>query len=304
MSCLLRPNTTPRVLASWMPSIWRSARTSVSYLRCFSVFPLFLVILAIVQALLRDSTAARDVLLDALARVTGGFRDEFVATLDAVQGAQTQTGVVGVVLLVMGASWVFGELVSAFNIIWGVESAAGSSLRAWARSTFFSFALVLASAFLLLVSMVISALLAAVGAWVATTTGGGLIWSVAQLALNLVVLTLIFAVLLKSLPQTSVAWDDVWLGALLTALAWSALQGAIGLVIAWSNYGNYGTIGGRFWRSSHGSTARHKSSSLVPSSAWSSRRTMVADAMHSLRPKHTPEPTAHALPQGRMGSSM
>jgi membrane protein len=257
----------------WLADNCLRLGAAVSYYTLFSVFPLFLVILAIVQALLRDSTAARDVLLDALARVTGGFRDEFVATLDAVQGAHTQTGVVGVVLLVMGASWVFAELVSAFNIIWGVESAAGSSLRAWARSTFFSFALVLASAFLLLVSMVISALL------------------------------LIFAMLLKSLPQTSVAWGDVWLGAILTALAWSALQGAIGLVIAWSNYGNYGTIGAVLalvaWVYSSSQILFFGAEfSVVFAQNYGSRR----DAQ--LAPEvHTPEPTAHALPQQREGSS-
>lgn len=288
----------------WLADNCLRLGAAVSYYTLFSVFPLFLVILAIVQALLRDSSAARDVLLDALARVTGGFRDEFVATLDAVQGAHTQTGVVGVVLLVMGASWVFGELVSAFNIIWGVESAAGSGLRAWARSTFFSFALVLASAFLLLVSMVISALLTAVGVWVTATTGGGLIWSVAQLALNMVVLTLIFAVLLKSLPQTSVAWDDVWLGAILTALAWSTLQGAIGLAIVWSNYGSYGTIGAVLalvaWVYSSSQILFFGAEfSVVFAQNYGSRR----DAQ--LAPEaHTPEPTAHALPQQREGSSM
>jgi membrane protein len=227
----------------WLADNCLRLGAAVSYCTLFSVFPLILIILAIAQALLRDSAAARDVLLDALTRVTGGFRDEFVATLDAVQGAHAQTGVVGVLLLLMGASWVFGELVSAFNIIWGIESASASGLRAWARTTFFSFALVLASAFLLLVSMVVTALLTALSAWVVATTGGGLVWSAFHLALNVIVLTLIFAVLLKSLPQTSVAWGDVWLAAILTALAWSTLQGAIGLAIVWSNYGSYGTIG-------------------------------------------------------------
>jgi membrane protein len=231
------------VAYKWLADNCLRLGASVSYCTLFSVFPLILVILAITQVLLRDSTAARDLLLDTLARVTGGFRDEFVATLAAVQSAGRPSGIVGAALLLLGASWVFGELVSAFNIIWGVETSDGGGLRAWARTTFFSFALVLASAFLLLVSMVISALLAMLGAWVTARTGGGLAWSFAHLLLNLAVLTLIFAVLLKYLPQTSVEWGDVWLGAVLTALAWSGLQGAIGLAIGWSNYASYGAIG-------------------------------------------------------------
>lgn len=227
----------------WLSDNCLRLGASVSYCTLFSVFPLILVILAIAQVVLSDSTAARDLLLDALAGVTGGFRDEFVATLAAVQSAGRPSGLVGAVLLLLGASWVFGELVSAFNVIWGVEASGPGGLRAWARTTFFSFALVLASAFLLLVSMVVSALLSIVGGWVTARTGGGWAWSVAHFAVNVGVLALIFAVLLKYLPQTSVAWGDVWVGAGLTALAWTALQGAIGLMIGFSNYASYGTIG-------------------------------------------------------------
>jgi membrane protein len=227
----------------WLADNCLRLGAAVSYCTLFSVFPLILVVLTIAQAVLRDSAAARDVVLDALTRVTGGFRDEFVATLESIQSAGNYSGIIGALLLLGGAAWVFGELVAAFNIIWGVETEAGGGFRAWARTTFFSFALVLASAFLLLVSMVVSALLTVLGAWITARTGSGPLWGVAHLALSLAVLTLIFAVLLKYLPQTSVAWGDVWLAAALTALAWSILQGVIGLAIGLSNYSSYGPIG-------------------------------------------------------------
>jgi membrane protein len=227
----------------WLADNCLRLGAAVSYCTLFSVFPLILVILSIAQALLQDSGAARELLLDSLARVTGGFRDEFVATLEAVQGARGPSGLVGGALLLLGASWVFGELVSAFNLIWGVATTARGGLRTWARTTFFSFALVLASAFLLLVSMVVSALLAALSGWVTALTGGGRLWAAGHMLLNLAVLALIFAVLLKYLPQTRVAWGDVWPAAIITALAWIAFQSLIGLVIAWSDYDRYGAIG-------------------------------------------------------------
>jgi membrane protein len=214
---------------------------AVSYCTLFSVFPLILVVLAIVQALIKDSTEARDAVLNALTRVTGGFRDEFIATLQAVQQANQATGVIGAIVLIMGASWVFSELVSAFNVIWDIDAPSGGRW-AFVRTTFFSFALVLASAFLLLVSLVVSAALTLVGNWLTATTGGGA-WVIFNVLLNLVVLTLLFAVLLKYLPQTRVAWGDVWLAAAVTAVLWSVLQIAIGFVIAWSNYASYGAIG-------------------------------------------------------------
>lgn len=216
---------------------------SLSYYTIFSLFPLILVILAIIQLLLSNSDAARDAILDSLARVTGGFRDEFVRTLEAAQQTRRFSGVIGAATLLLGASWVFGELLSAFNIIWGIEAPASGGPMQFLRATLFSFALVLAAAFLLLVSMIISALLVALGGLLMALPGGALLWGIVHSLFSLAVLTLIFALLLKYLPQTFVAWSDVWLGAALTALIWTGLQSAIAYYIALSSYKNYGAIG-------------------------------------------------------------
>jgi membrane protein len=216
---------------------------SLSYYTIFSLFPLILVVLGIIQLLLRNSDTARAAILDSLARVTGGFRDEFLQTLEVVQQTRHTSGIIGAITLLFGASWVFGELVSAFNIIWGLQAPERGGPLQFLRATLFSFALVLAAAFLLLVSMIVSAVLTAVGAILAALSGGALLWSLASAIINLLVLTLIFALLLKYLPQTYVAWRDVWLGAALTAVLWSLLQNAIAFYIALSSYRNYGAIG-------------------------------------------------------------
>ena len=229
--------------AKWYADNCVRLAASLSYYTLFSLFPLILVALSVAHLFLADTTAARDALLNTLAHVTGGFRDEFVQALAAIQKARRYTGLVGAVVLILGASWVFGELVSAFNIIWGVEAPAGGGPWHWVRMTFFSFALVLAGAFLLLVSLVISTLLAAFGDWLGRLPGGAPLWTVARVAVNLAILTLVFGLLLKYLPQTWVGWRDVWLGAVLTAAGWSILQLAIATYIAWSNYGSYGAVG-------------------------------------------------------------
>ncbi|HEU5099981.1 MAG TPA: YihY/virulence factor BrkB family protein [Roseiflexaceae bacterium] len=216
---------------------------SLSYYTIFSLFPLILVILGIIQLLLDNSDTARAAIFDSLSRVTGGFRDEFVQTLQAVQQSQRSSGVIGAITLLLGASWVFGELVSAFNIIWGLQAPERGGPLQFLRATLFSFALVLSAAFLLLVSMIVNAVLTALGAILATLPGGTLAWGIASMLINLAVLTLIFALLLKYLPQTWVAWRDVWLGAVLTALLWTLLQNVIALYITWSSYKNYGAIG-------------------------------------------------------------
>jgi membrane protein len=216
---------------------------SLSYYTIFSLFPLILVILAIVQLLLKNSDSARDAILEALMRVTGGFRDEFLSALQAAQQSRRASGTIGAIMLFLGASWVFGELVSAFNIIWELEAPERGGPLEFLRATVFSFALVLAGAFLLLAAMVISAVLAALGAVLQQLPGGALLWGVVSATINLGVLTLLFALLLKYLPQTQVAWRDVWLGAALTAVLWTLLQSAIAYYIALSSYKDYGAVG-------------------------------------------------------------
>jgi membrane protein len=216
---------------------------SLSYYTIFSLFPLILVVLGILQLLLANSDTARAAILDSLARVTGGFRDEFVQTLEIVQQSRSTSGIIGTITLLLGASWVFGELVSAFNIIWGLQAPEHGGPLQFLRATLFSFALVLAAAFLLLISMIVSAVLTALGAILAALSGGALLWSIASAIINLFVLMMIFALLLKYLPQTNVAWGDVWLGAALTAVLWILLQNAIAFYIALSSYRNYGAIG-------------------------------------------------------------
>ena len=216
---------------------------SLSYYTLFSLFPLILVVLALIQLMMRNSDAGREAILNALARVTGGFRNEFVQTLAAAAKARQITGVFGGAALLLGASWVFGELVSAFNIIWGLQAPERGAPWGFVRATIFSFALVLSASFLLLVSMLVSAALTIVGSFLAALPGGTLLWSIAHGIFSLLVLSMIFALLLKYLPQTDVAWRDVWLGAAVTATLWMICRSA-SPYIALSGYGDYGVVGG------------------------------------------------------------
>lgn len=216
---------------------------SLSYYTLFSIFPLILVVLVIIKLVYFNSDSARDAILDALAGVTGGFRDDFLATLEAATQTRQTSGILGIIMLFLGASWVFGEMVSAFNIFWAVESRGRGGPMEFLRMTFSSLSLVLAVAFLLLVSMVFSAALAAVGKFMTTLPGGGLIWGLAQVVVSFCALTFVFALLFKYLPQTRVTWHDVWLGAAVTGILWSLLQFAISYYIALSSFKNYGSVG-------------------------------------------------------------
>lgn len=216
---------------------------SLAYYTLFSIFPLILVVLLIIKLVYLNSDPVRDAILDALESVTGGFRDDFLATLEAASQTRKTSGILGIIMLFLGASWVFGELVSAFNIFWVVKSRGRGGPMEFLRMTFSSLSLVLAVAFLLLVSMIASAALTAIGKFMTALPGGALMWGVAQVLVSFCVLTLIFALLFKYLPQTRVTWHDVWLGAALTGIVWSLLQFAISYYIALSSYKNYGAVG-------------------------------------------------------------
>jgi membrane protein len=230
-------------LRNWYAHNCLRLGASLSYYTLLSLFPLILVVLTIIRLLLNNSDAAREIIFNALASVTGGFRQDFETALAAARQTRGGSGIIGTVTLILGASWVFGEMVSAFNIIWGVQAPARGGPLQFLRSTFLSFALVFSGAFLLLVSMIISAVLAALGQWMQTLPGGATLGIIAHFSTNLLVLTLVFGLLFKFLPQTYVAWSDIWLGAVLTAIVWTLLQFAISSYIAFSNYANYGPVG-------------------------------------------------------------
>lgn len=126
--------------------------------------------------------------------------------------------VVGLALALFGASGVFGELQGTLNEIWDVDSRPGRGVWGFVRDRFFSFTLVLGVAFLLLVSLVLSAVLAAVGAYFShALPGGATVWQILNYAISFGVTALLFALIYKVVPDVTIHWRDVWIGAVATA---------------------------------------------------------------------------------------
>src|SRR3712207_9547209 len=94
-------------VAEWNRDNCLRLGASLSYYALFSIFPLILVVLTIIRLLLVNSDAARDAILAGLSSVTGGFRDEFLATLQAARQSRSASGIIGTAALILGASWVF-----------------------------------------------------------------------------------------------------------------------------------------------------------------------------------------------------
>jgi membrane protein len=147
--------------------------------------------------------------------------------------------------LLLGASGVFAQLQDALNTVWGVEPKTGRDIWGIIKDRFFSFMAVLGTGFLLLVSLVLSAALAAFGKlFLNSLPGQEAALHLANFAISFGVITLLFAMMFKLLPDATIAWRDVWIGAGLTSLLFTVGKFLIGMYLGKADVGSaYGAAG-------------------------------------------------------------
>jgi membrane protein len=152
----------------------------------------------------------------------------------------------GVLLLLFGASGVFGQLRAALDRIWRAPSLAkNSGIWTWLRANLLSMGMVFAMAFLIAVSLVLSTVVATLGKWWGAYLGG---WTMVAQVLDFVIsfgmLTAIFALIYKVMPRAKVEWHDVWIGAATTAVLFTVGKFLIGLYLGKSSIGSsFGAFG-------------------------------------------------------------
>src|SRR3954454_13949173 len=194
---------------------------ALAYYTVFSLAPLLLIAISI-AALVFGREAAQGQIFGQLHGVLGPQAAQ--AVQEMVKGAaKTKSGtiatVVGIVTLLFGAAGVFGQLKDAMNTIWNVEPKKKGGIMTMLKDRFLSFAMVFGTGFLLLVSLVLDAAVAAAGKFVGSRLPGGeALWQVVQLAVSLAIVTLLFALIFRFLPDVHPTWRDVWLGAVFTAV--------------------------------------------------------------------------------------
>ena len=220
---------------------------ALAYYTVFSLVPFLVVVIAVI-GLVFGEVAAQSAILSQIAELVG--EQTAAAIKDMIQRAnQPSTGLfataVAVATLLIGASGVFGQLQDALNTVWGVEPKEGRGVWGFIKDRFLSFVAVLGTGFLLLVSLILSSALAAFGKWF-----GGLLplpEAVLQLmnfALSFLVVTGLFALIFKVLPDAKVAWRDVWIGAALTSALFTIGKFALGVYLGKSNVASaYGAAG-------------------------------------------------------------
>jgi membrane protein len=153
--------------------------------------------------------------------------------------------ILGTAALLFGATGVFGELQDSLNTIWEVKPKPGRGWRGLVQDRLLSVGMVLAVAFLLVVSLVVSATLAAVGTFVGGYVGAlAPVWHAIDVLVSVAVLTALFAAIFKWLPDVHIAWRDVWIGAAVTAILFTLGKLLIGLYLGRSSVTSvYGAAG-------------------------------------------------------------
>jgi len=213
---------------------------ALAYYTIFSLAPLLLIAIAI-AGLAFGEEAARNQVFAQLRGVLGPLAAKAVQEMveNAARPASgTMATIIGIVTLIFGASGVFGQLKEALNTIWDVKPKKTAGILGFIKQRFLSAAMVLGMGFLLLVSLVVDAAIAAI------VPQGAAIWEALQLVVLLGVVTVLFASIFRFLPDLKIEWHDVWLGAFLTALLFVFGKFALGLYLGRSAVAStYGAAG-------------------------------------------------------------
>lgn len=224
---------------AWMDDYAPSMGAALSYYTLFSLAPLLVLIIAI-AGMVFGQDAAQGAIIAQLQGIMGKEGATAVqGLLKAAREPSTGIGasIVGGFLLLLGATAIFAELQTDLDRIWQVPAKEKpSGVWGWLRSRVLSFGLVLGLAFMLMISLVVSAALAASSEWLG---GAGAAESVLANVLNfiasLALFTVLFAMIYKIMPTAKISWHDVWMGSAVTALLFNVGKSLIGLYLAKSS---------------------------------------------------------------------
>ena len=220
---------------------------ALAYYTVFSIAPLLIIVIAIAGAVFGEE-AARGEIVRQIQGLVGSDGAKFIET--AIKNAnKPQTGtiasIISIVLLLIGCNWFI------YRIARFPKHDLGSKAKTWTRlyniirQRFLSFAMVLGIGFLLLVSLVISAVLSALVTYFSNLLPGvDLLWQIVSFLLSFAITTVLFALIFKVLPDVKITWSDVAIGAIITSVLFSIGRFLLGQYLGNSSFGSaYGAAG-------------------------------------------------------------
>ena len=222
-------------LVAWVDDYAPSMGAALAYYTVFSLAPLLVIVIS-VAGLIFGADAVSGAIFGQINGLMGAEAAKGIQDLLS-SVSKPSTGIVGtllgVVFLLIGATSVFGELQDALDRIWRAPARAkAGGLLTLLRTRLLSFGMILGIAFLLMVSLVTGAAIAAFGKWWGGWFGGWeMLAQVINAVIGFVMTTAVFALIYKLMPRVKVSWGDVWVGAAVTALLFTVGRLLISLYI-------------------------------------------------------------------------
>jgi membrane protein len=230
----------------WLDDKAPRLAAALSYYTAFSLPPLLVVLIGIAGIAFGAETVSERI-VDQMRGLVGTESAELLSTAIAEARQTTGTGwavALGVGFLIIAASGVFAQLQDALNAIWDVKPRAGGGIWRLLQKRLLSLAAVLGAGFLLLVSLAVSTATAALAELAGNIESLAPLVATLDVVISLVVITVLFALIFKFLPDVRIRWGDVWLGSMITSVLFIAGKFAIGFYLGASEVGSaYGVAG-------------------------------------------------------------
>jgi membrane protein len=233
-------NLFKQAINAWIEDYAPSMGAALAYYTLFSIAPMLIIVIAL-AGLFFGAESIRGEILAQMAGLMG--QDGASAVADMLERSATpQQGLIATIVslgvLFIGATTAFAELQASMDRIWKAPAASDpEGIWRLVRSRLLSFGMIMGIAFLLMVSLVITAGLAVVGKWWGPWFGAG--WEALAHMLNFIVsfglITVLFALIYKIIPRVHIRWKDVWVGAAVTSLLFGLGKFAIGLYLGKSD---------------------------------------------------------------------
>ncbi|HVR73940.1 MAG TPA: YhjD/YihY/BrkB family envelope integrity protein [Planctomycetota bacterium] len=236
-----------RSFSEWMDDNALRLAAALAFYCAFSIAPLLLIVIG-VAGMAFDSSVVQAQVLGEMEGLVGAQGAQAIESmlLSALQPSKGALGtVLGVVMLFFGAMGVFLALQDSLNEVWDVKTPQGNGVLRFFRARLLSFGIVLGIGFLLLVSLVLSAVLSGIGKYIGDAIPfPPAVLQVLNFFISFAVITLLFALIYKVLPDMKLAWRHVWIGALVTAALFTLGKFAIGYYLGQTATGSaYGAAG-------------------------------------------------------------
>ena len=234
---------------NWLTDYAPSMGAALAYYTVFSIAPLLVIVIAAAAVIFGQDAAQAAI----IGQASGLIGEKGAAAIESMLASAQKpregmiASALGIVILIVGATTVFAELETNLNRVWKVEADKGSGLWHFLRTRLLAFGMVLAIGFLLIVSLVVGAGIAAWGKYWSGWFGGlEILLQAANFMVSVTVITVMFAMIYKFIPRAPIRWRDVWIGALVTSLLFSLGKFLIGIYIGKagveSSYGAAGAL--------------------------------------------------------------